>query len=62
MGYFVEPTIVVSSDPEDRILQEEIFGPVLSVYVYDDGQEMATLDTIAKCPYGLTGAVFCQDQ
>jgi len=61
-GYFVEPTIVVSRNPGDRIMQEEIFGPVLSVFVYEDGQEAATLETIAACPYGLTGAVFCQDQ
>ncbi|XP_037075069.1 delta-1-pyrroline-5-carboxylate dehydrogenase, mitochondrial-like [Pollicipes pollicipes] len=62
VGYFVEPTIVVSRDPDERILQEEIFGPVLSVFVYEDGQEAATLEMIGRCPYALTGAVFSQDQ
>jgi len=61
-GYFIEPTIVVSKNPDDKIIQEEIFGPVLSVYVYEDGQEAATLDTIGRCPYALTGAVYSHDQ
>ncbi|XP_043212849.1 delta-1-pyrroline-5-carboxylate dehydrogenase, mitochondrial-like [Amphibalanus amphitrite] len=61
-GYFIEPTIVVCKNPSDKIMQEEIFGPVLSVYVYEDGQEAATLDLIGRCPYGLTGAIYSQDQ
>ncbi|KAA0203415.1 hypothetical protein HAZT_HAZT004543 [Hyalella azteca] len=62
-GFFVEPTIVQTSDPMDRIMKEEIFGPVLAVYVYPD----ADIDAIIKLvddttPYALTGAIFAQDQ
>ena len=61
-GYFIEPTIVVCRSADDKILQEEIFGPVLGVFVYEDGQETAMLDAIGRCPYALTGAVYSQDQ
>ncbi|BES92465.1 Dehydrogenase [Nesidiocoris tenuis] len=61
-GYFIEPTIVVTKNPKERIMTEEIFGPVLTIYVYPDNkiEEMLTLiDT--STPYALTGAVFAQD-
>ncbi|XP_013855576.1 delta-1-pyrroline-5-carboxylate dehydrogenase, mitochondrial [Austrofundulus limnaeus] len=61
-GYFVEPTIIEAKDPQDPIMNEEIFGPVLTVYVYpeEDYQEVLHLiDTTS--PYALTGAVFAQD-
>lgn len=62
-GYFVEPTLLQVQDPMYRTMQEEIFGPVLSVYVYDD----AKIDeTLAICDstsaYALTGAIFAQDR
>lgn len=62
-GYFVEPTIIVTTNPKFKTMEEEIFGPVLTIYVYNDDQ----LDeTVALCnttsPFGLTGAVFAQDR
>ncbi|XP_058488473.1 delta-1-pyrroline-5-carboxylate dehydrogenase, mitochondrial [Solea solea] len=62
-GYFVEPTIIETSDPQDDIMKEEIFGPVLTVYVYPEDQYQDTLRLIdTTSPYALTGAVFAQDQ
>ena len=62
-GYFVEPTIVESKDPEDRIMKEEIFGPVLSIYPYKDQEIESTLRLVGEStPYALTGAVFATDQ
>ncbi|KAK4306317.1 hypothetical protein Pmani_021868 [Petrolisthes manimaculis] len=63
VGYFVEPTIVETKDPKDRIMTEEIFGPVLSIYVYPDSQvdQMISLANYST-PYALTGAIFGQDQ
>jgi len=62
-GWFVRPTVVETDDPRSRLMQEEIFGPVLTVWVYDDGR----LDeAVALCestsPYALTGAVFARDR
>ena len=62
-GYFVEPTVIRTKRPDFRLMREEIFGPVLTVYVYPD----AKLDeTLALCdagsPYALTGAIFSQDR
>ena len=63
VGYFVEPTIVEVTTPEDRIFKEEIFGPLVSVYVYKDSDCMNTLKAIGDhTPYALTGALYCQDQ
>lgn len=62
-GYFVEPTIVVTSDPLDKIMTEEIFGPVLTVYVYKDADVKKTMDLVGNSTaFALTGAVFAQDQ
>ena len=62
-GYYVEPTLVQTNDPADRLLREEIFGPVLTVYVYDDSKWTETLDLVDRTsPYALTGAVFAQDR
>lgn len=62
-GYFIEPTVVLTSNPKFKLMEEEIFGPVLTIYVYEDDK----LDeTLALCdqtsPYGLTGAIFAQDR
>jgi 1-pyrroline-5-carboxylate dehydrogenase len=62
-GYFIEPTLVESTDPSYRLLCEEIFGPVLSVYVYDDLQWTETLALVDRTsPYALTGCVFAKDR
>lgn len=59
----MEPTIVETKDPRDRIMTEEIFGPVLSVYVYPDAQ-VENMISLANdsTPYALTGAIFGQDE
>ncbi|KAG7478415.1 hypothetical protein MATL_G00080640 [Megalops atlanticus] len=62
-GYFVEPTIIETKDPKDAIMNEEIFGPVLTVYVYPDNDYKAVLELIDNTsPYALTGAVFALDK
>jgi 1-pyrroline-5-carboxylate dehydrogenase len=62
-GYFIEPTLVETTDPAYRLLSEEVFGPVVTVLVYDDEAWEATLRTIdATSPYALTGAVFARDR
>lgn len=63
VGYFVEPTVIETSDPHFKSMEEEIFGPVLTVYPYDDNkvdEAVELCDTTS--PYGLTGAVFGQDR
>ena len=63
IGYFISPTLVEAPDPGYRLLCEEIFGPIVTVYVYDDAQWSATLGIIDKTsPYALTGAVFANDR
>uniref|UniRef100_A0A6J0SVU2 Multifunctional fusion protein n=1 Tax=Pogona vitticeps TaxID=103695 RepID=A0A6J0SVU2_9SAUR len=62
IGYFVQPCIVETKNPKDPIMQEEIFGPILAVYVYPEKQYQEVLRLIdSTSPYGLTGAVFAQD-
>ncbi|XP_041835908.1 delta-1-pyrroline-5-carboxylate dehydrogenase, mitochondrial isoform X1 [Melanotaenia boesemani] len=62
-GYFVEPTIVETKDPQDPIMNEEIFGPVLTVYVYPENNYKEVLRLIDNTsPYALTGAVFAHDR
>ncbi|MFZ0389994.1 MAG: L-glutamate gamma-semialdehyde dehydrogenase, partial [Calditrichia bacterium] len=62
-GYFIEPTIAVTSDPKFRTMQEEIFGPVLTLYVYEDDKFEETLQLCDETsPYGLTGAIFANDR
>jgi 1-pyrroline-5-carboxylate dehydrogenase len=61
-GYFIEPTVIQTTNPSFKTMVEEIFGPVLTVYVYDDAKMDDTLEICEKTsPYGLTGAIFCQD-
>jgi 1-pyrroline-5-carboxylate dehydrogenase len=63
VGYFVEPTVVVTTNPKFLTMQEEIFGPVLSVYVYPEDEFTQTLDIVdSTSPYALTGAIFSQDR
>lgn len=62
VGYYINPTIIETSNPENRLMVEEIFGPILTVYVYPDADLDETLDLIGKNPYALTGAIFAQDE
>ncbi|HQL48749.1 MAG TPA: L-glutamate gamma-semialdehyde dehydrogenase [Holophaga sp.] len=63
VGYFVRPTVIVTTDPRYRTMEVELFGPVLTVHVYDEAkvdEALELLDTTS--PYALTGAVFSQDR
>src|SRR5437868_5728967 len=63
VGWFVRPTVVETTDPGFRLLKEELFGPILTVYPYPDGRFEETLDLCDRTsPYGLTGAVFATDR
>lgn len=62
-GYFIQPTIVQTKDPHDKIMVEEIFGPVLTIYVYKDADVKKTLGLVgSSTKFALTGAIFGQDQ
>jgi 1-pyrroline-5-carboxylate dehydrogenase len=62
-GYFIEPTVILATDPHFKTMVEEIFGPVLTVYVYEDEQFEETLELCdSSSMYALTGAVFSQDR
>jgi 1-pyrroline-5-carboxylate dehydrogenase len=61
-GYFIEPTILLAHTPDYKTLCEEIFGPVLTIYLYKDSDFEKTLDLVDQTsPYALTGAVFSED-
>ncbi len=61
-GYFIEPTVIRALDPHFTTMEEEIFGPVLTIYVYDDEEYEKTLELCnTTSPYGLTGAIFSED-
>ncbi|TAE50940.1 MAG: L-glutamate gamma-semialdehyde dehydrogenase [Bacteroidetes bacterium] len=63
VGYFIEPTLIRAKTPDYLTLREEIFGPVLTVYVYEDAQWEETLRLVDQTsPYALTGAVFARDR
>jgi len=62
-GYFIEPTVVLTTNPKFKLMQEEIFGPVLTIYVYKDKDYEETLGICdATSPYALTGAIWAQDR
>ena len=62
-GYFIEPTIIVSKDPKYVTMCEELFGPVLTMHVYDEAAFEQTLELVdTTSPYALTGAIFAQDR
>ena len=62
-GWFVRPTVIETTDPEFRTMREELFGPVVTTYVYDEDKWGETLDLVdSTAPYGLTGAVFSEDR
>ncbi|XP_067826232.1 delta-1-pyrroline-5-carboxylate dehydrogenase, mitochondrial isoform X1 [Heptranchias perlo] len=63
VGYYVQPSIIETKDPHDPIMKEEIFGPIVAVYVYPENKYQEILQLIdTSTPYGLTGAVFAQDK
>jgi len=63
VGYFIEPTTIVTQDPNFKTMTEEIFGPVLTIYVYDQKKWYETLQLVDQTsPYALTGAVFANDR
>nr|AFF60485.1 pyrroline-5-carboxylate dehydrogenase [Taiwanofungus camphoratus] len=63
VGYYVQPTVILTKDPKSITMQEEIFGPVLTVYVYEDSDFEKTLELIdTTSPYALTGSIFSQDR
>jgi 1-pyrroline-5-carboxylate dehydrogenase len=62
-GYFVEPTVIETEDPDFRTMKEELFGPVVTTFVYPEGAYGETLELIDRgAPYGLTGAVFARER
>jgi 1-pyrroline-5-carboxylate dehydrogenase len=62
-GYFIEPTLVQTTDPGARLMCEEIFGPIVTAYVYPDARWAEILDIVDRTsPYALTGAVFARDR
>jgi 1-pyrroline-5-carboxylate dehydrogenase len=62
-GYFVEPTVVVTRDPKMQLMREELFGPIVTTFVYPDDRWQDTLELVDEtAPYGLTGAVFARDR
>jgi 1-pyrroline-5-carboxylate dehydrogenase len=62
-GFFVEPTVIQTRDPRDRLMREEFFGPIVTTYVYPENEWEQTLELVDEtAPYGLTGAIFSQDR
>ncbi|MHC4400479.1 MAG: L-glutamate gamma-semialdehyde dehydrogenase [Planctomycetota bacterium] len=62
-GYFIEPTVILSKVPQSKLMVEEVFGPVLTIYVYPENEFEATLDVCDQTsPYALTGAIFALDR
>ena len=63
VGYFVEPTVILTTNPAFKTMTEEIFGPVITIYVYEDGAYEETLELCDRTsPYGLTGSIFSRDR
>jgi len=63
VGYFIEPTIILTKDPKFRTMCEEIFGPVLTIYLYDPSEWKETLEVVdSTSPYALTGCVMANDK
>ena len=62
-GYFVEPTVIVTTNPKYATMETELFGPIMTIYIYDDSQWKETLALVdSTSDYALTGAVFSQDR
>lgn len=62
-GYFIEPTVILATDPQFKTMVEEIFGPVITIFVYDDKKFAETLELCdSSSPYALTGSIFAKDR
>jgi 1-pyrroline-5-carboxylate dehydrogenase len=62
-GYFIEPTVILTSDPHFKTMEEEIFGPVLTIYLYEDDAFEDAIELVdTTSPYALTGAIFARDR
>ena len=62
-GFFIEPTVITTTDPHFKTMEEEIFGPVMTMYCYKDADYEATLELCDQTsPYSLTGGIFAQDR
>ena len=62
-GYFIQPTVIVTTNPCFKSMAEEIFGPVITIFVYDDKQYEETLELCDRTsPYALTGSIFARDR
>ncbi len=63
VGYFIDPTVILTTNPKYRTMEEELFGPVVTIYIYKDADFEATLDVLdSTSMYALTGAIFSQDR
>jgi 1-pyrroline-5-carboxylate dehydrogenase len=63
VGYYINPTVIVTTNPKFKTMEEEIFGPVLTVYIYEDEKYEETLHLCDETsPYALTGSIFAQDR
>ncbi|MCO4804971.1 MAG: L-glutamate gamma-semialdehyde dehydrogenase [Flavobacteriales bacterium] len=63
VGYFIEPTVIVTSNPKFKTICEEIFGPVMTIFVYEDDKFEETMEVLNdSSPYALTGSIFSQDR
>ncbi|XP_003383539.2 PREDICTED: delta-1-pyrroline-5-carboxylate dehydrogenase, mitochondrial-like [Amphimedon queenslandica] len=63
VGYYVQPTVIQTTNPRNKLMSEEIFGPVLTVYVFPDNKWDETLRLIDETsPYGLTGSIYARDR
>lgn len=63
VGWFIEPTVIVTTNPKYDTMETELFGPVLTIYVYEDAKWAETLKLVDETsPYALTGAIFSQDR
>ncbi|MBD3583902.1 L-glutamate gamma-semialdehyde dehydrogenase [Flavobacterium selenitireducens] len=63
VGYFIEPTVILTTNPKYATMETELFGPVITIYVYEDAKWAETLKLVDETsPYALTGAIFSQDR
>lgn len=63
VGYFIEPTVVETTSKDAKIFKEELFGPVVTAFVYKDADAMKMVDQLGKdTPFALTGALYSEDQ
>lgn len=62
-GYFIDPTVFITKNPNNKLMEEEVFGPVTCIYIYEDEKYEETLRLVDNTsPYALTGAVFAKEQ